>query len=36
MFTWLSPVPGAWWMTSDHDSQWGVGCGGFSLRDRAK
>ena len=23
-------------MTSDHDSQWGVGCGGFSLRDRAK
>ena len=27
---------GAWWMTSDHDSQWGVGCGGFSLRDRAK
>jgi len=30
------PMGGAWWMTSDHDSQWGVGCGGFSLRDRAK
>ena len=23
-------------MTSDDDSQWSVGCGGFSLRDRAK
>lgn len=30
------PMGGAWWMTSDHDSQWGVGCGGFSLRDRTK
>lgn len=30
------PMAGPWWMTSDHHSQWGVGCGGFSLRDRAK
>ena len=29
-------MAGPWWMTSDHDSQWSVGCGGFSLRDRAK
>jgi len=30
------PMAGPYWMTSDHNSQWGVGCGGFSLRDRAK
>eukprot|EP00966_Prymnesium_polylepis_P147245 3401292-Prymnesium_polylepis.1 len=30
------PMAGPYWQTSDHDSQWGVGCGGFSLRDRAK
>ena len=30
------PMAGPYWMTSDHHSQWGVGCGGFSLRDRAK
>jgi len=29
-------MAGPWWMTSDHPSQWSVGCGGFSLRDRAK
>ena len=29
-------MAGPWWMTSDHDSQWSVGCGGFSLRNRAK
>jgi len=29
-------MAGPYWMTSDHNSQWGVGCGGFSLRDRAK
>uniref|UniRef100_A0A7S0Q2W2 DUF5672 domain-containing protein n=1 Tax=Coccolithus braarudii TaxID=221442 RepID=A0A7S0Q2W2_9EUKA len=29
-----APMAGAWWSTSDHPSQWGVGCGGFSLRDR--
>ena len=27
-------MAGPWWMTSDDDSQWSVGCGGFSLRDR--
>ena len=31
-----APMAGPWWMTSDDDSQWSVGCGGFSLRDRAK
>ena len=31
-----APMAGPWWMTSDHDSQWSVGCGGFSLRNRAK
>ena len=31
-----APMAGPWWMTSDHPSQWSVGCGGFSLRDRAK
>jgi hypothetical protein len=31
-----APMAGPWWMTSDHDSQWSVGCGGFSLRDRQK
>ena len=31
-----APMAGPWWMTSDHDSQWSVGCGGFSLRDRDK
>ena len=30
------PMAGPYWQTSDHNSQWGVGCGGFSLRDRAK
>ena len=30
------PMAGPWWMTSDDPSQWSVGCGGFSLRDRAK
>jgi hypothetical protein len=29
-------MAGPWWMTSDDGSQWSVGCGGFSLRDRAK
>ena len=29
-------MAGPWWMTSDDDSQWSVGCGGFSLRDRQK
>lgn len=29
------PMSGPWWMTSDDPSQWSVGCGGFSLRDRA-
>eukprot|EP00967_Tisochrysis_lutea_P096287 scaffold140923_cov34-Tisochrysis_lutea.AAC.2 len=28
-------MAGAYWATTDHPSQWGVGCGGFSLRDRA-
>ena len=31
-----APMAGPWWMTSDDESQWDVGCGGFSLRDRAK
>ena len=31
-----APMAGPWWMTSDDDSQYSVGCGGFSLRDRAK
>ena len=31
-----APMAGPWWMTSDDDSQWSVGCGGFSLRDRTK
>ena len=31
-----APMAGPWWMTNDMDSQWSVGCGGFSLRDREK
>ena len=31
-----APMAGPWWMTNDMDSQWSVGCGGFSLRDRTK
>lgn len=31
-----APMAGPWWMTNDQPSQWSVGCGGFSLRDRAK
>ena len=29
-------MAGAWWGTTDELSQWSVGCGGFSLRDRQK
>jgi hypothetical protein len=31
-----APMAGPWWGVSDHASQWSVGCGGFSLRNRQK